>query len=142
MSATSSGVVVVTSCTMGLGDGSICKCQHSICHSMSPSESWNSHLLWGERWVEDKADGVQRAVLHFIAVRQAIYAAALQLHEHVVPRLQSMRERMRVLPPALIVVPAHLLQSNKLWKVSGLSYGPHTDALEQGVSSRVCKELA
>ena len=66
------------------------------------------HLIRGESRIEHIADGVEGAVLHFVAVGEAVHAAVLQLHEHVVPCLQRVRECVRVLPAPLVVAAAHL----------------------------------
>ena len=52
--------------------------------------------------------GFQGAVLHLVAVGEAVHAAVLQLHKHVVPRLQRVREGVSVLPAPLVVAAAHL----------------------------------
>ena len=76
------------------------------------------HLVGGKSGVEHVADGVQRAVLHFVAVGEAVHAAVLQLHEHVVPRLQRVRECVRVLPPPLVVAAAHLRPCMHSWSLA------------------------
>jgi len=58
-----------------------------------------------EGGVEHEADDVQGAVDHLVAVRQAVHATVVQLHEHVVGRLQGVRVRVRLLPPPLQTIP-------------------------------------
>ncbi len=69
-------------------------------HNLTASSSL-LHLLWCECGVQDVANGVQRAIVHFISLGQAVHAPIRQLHEHVVPCLQRMREGMRLLPSTL-----------------------------------------
>mmetsp|Transcript_27836 Transcript_27836/g.69878 ORF Transcript_27836/g.69878 Transcript_27836/m.69878 type:complete len:252 (-) Transcript_27836:253-1008(-) len=79
-----------------------------------------AHLLRREGRVEHVADVVQRSINHLVPFRQTVHLGRLEVHEHVVRRLQAVRVRLGVGPAALEIFAA---RQARVDVVRGESYG-------------------